>query len=239
MEKSFLLIKFGRKEHLEQLREGIVHFSQLESFQNDPTPFRGDTMEGKNYIDQSKPLLINGIDISAYVDKVTISHEFVGCTVLSFSASMLSHKNCHMTSVGNYSLNDDFINEMSKFGDYCLIFDATFFINSLKETFENEGCGWEYHPVEYIDKHDYKLLQDYYGKLSKERIDSAHLFVKDTANSYSLQCEWRMVIFDYGNCYSVDENGGTNILTKFSTNMPIFSVDKLKTLECSREFLGI
>ena len=51
-----LLIKFGKKEHLEQLKNGIVHFSPIELFQEDPTDFRGDKMEGKHYIDTSKPL---------------------------------------------------------------------------------------------------------------------------------------------------------------------------------------
>lgn len=237
MDKRYLLIKFGKREHLEQLRNGIVHFSRLESFQNDPTSFRGDKMEGKNYIDLSKPFLINGTDFSHYVKEATISYEFVNCTVLSFSASVLSYKNCHLISEGIYTPNDDFIAEMSQFGDYFLVFEAIIFINSLRKTFETVGCDWECHPMAYMDKHNYGLVRDYYEQLGKDRKDSAHLFIKDTANSYSLQNEWRMAIFDHGNHYSLDENGGANIQTNFSTKMPIFSVDKLKTLQCSREFL--
>ena len=232
-----LLIKFGKKEHLEQLRTGIVHFSRLETFQKDSTAFRGDKMEGKHYIDPSKPFLINGKDISGYVKEATISYEFVNCTVLSFSASLLSCKNSHLISDGIYTPNDDFIAEMKQFGDYFLIFDAVAFINSLRKTLKIAGCGWESHPVIYIDKHNYELVIDYYEKLSVDRKNSAHLFVKDTANAYSIQNEWRMVIFDYGNYYSLDKTGGTNIPTSFFTQMPIFNIDELKTLQCSREFL--
>lgn len=118
-----------------------------------------------------------------------------------------------------------------------LIFDAVAFINSLRKTLKIAGCGWESHPVIYIDKHNYELVRDYYEKLSVDRKNSAHLFVKDTANAYSIQNEWRMVIFDYGNYYSLDKTGGTNIPTSFFTQMPIFNIDELKTLQCSREFL--
>ena len=51
-----LFIKFGKKEHLEQLRNGIVHFSTLKTFQKDPTSFRGDKMEGRLYIDPKQPV---------------------------------------------------------------------------------------------------------------------------------------------------------------------------------------
>ena len=237
MGKRHLIIKFGKREHLEQLRNGIVHFSRLESFQNDPTSFRGDKMEGKNYIDPSKPFLFNGADFSSYIKEAIISYRFVNCTALSFSASVLSCKNCHLISEGIYTPNDDFIAEMSQFGDYFLVFNAIVFINSLRKTFETTECSWECHPMAYIDKRNYELVRDYYKKLSNDRKNSAHLFVKDTVNSYSLQNEWRGVVFDHGNHYSVDKNGGANIQTNFSTKMPIFSVDKLKTLQCSREFL--
>ena len=47
------LLKFGKKEHLEQLKNGIVHFSPIELFQEDVTAFRGDKMEGSTSIYQS------------------------------------------------------------------------------------------------------------------------------------------------------------------------------------------
>ena len=62
-----LLIKFGKKTHLEQLQNGIVHFSPIELFQKDSTSFRGDKMEGREYIDLSKLLVVNGLDISKYL----------------------------------------------------------------------------------------------------------------------------------------------------------------------------
>jgi hypothetical protein len=43
---SPILIKFGKKERLGQLENGIVHFSALETFLEEPTTFHGDSMEG-------------------------------------------------------------------------------------------------------------------------------------------------------------------------------------------------
>lgn len=231
-----LLIKFGKKEHLEQLKNGIVHFSPIELFQEDPTDFRGDKMEGKHYIDTSKPFLINGTDISMYIEDAVVSYE-LNCPVCSFSASLLSYNNCHMVSEGEYAPNDDFIAEMKKFGDYFLVFNAFDFIDSLAKEFEITGCGYEYHPVVYIDKHNHELVRGYFDTKSEDQKSTAHLFVKDTTNSYPLQNEWRMIFLDHSNHYRLNGTSGINLRTDFSTQMPIFSTDQLGTLRCTKEYL--
>ena len=231
-----LLIKFGKKEHLEQLKNGIVHFSPIELFQEDPTDFRGDKMEGKHYIDTSKPFLINGTDISMYIKEAVVSYE-LNCPVCSFSASLLSYNNCHMVSGGEYAPNDDFIAEMKKFGDYFLVFNAFDFIDSLAKEFEITGCGYEYHPVVYIDKHNHELVRGYFDTKSEDQKSTAHLFVKDTMNSYPLQNEWRMIFLDHSNHYRLNGTSGINLRTDFSTQMPIFSTDQLDTLRCTKEYL--
>lgn len=231
-----LLIKFGKKEHLEQLKNGIVHFSPIEQFQEDPTDFRGDKMEGKHYIDTSKPFLINGTDVSMYIKEAVVSYE-LNCPVCSFSASLLSYNNCHMVSEGEYAPNDDFIAEMRKFGDYFLIFNAFDFIDSLAKEFEITGCGYEYHPVVYIDKHNHELVRGYFDTKSEDQKSTAHLFAKDTTNAYPLQNEWRMIFLDHRNHYRLNGTSGINLRTDFSTQMPIFRTDQLGTLRCTKEYL--
>ena len=110
-----LFIKFGKKEHLEQLRNGIVHFSTLKTFQKDPTSFRGDKMEGRLYIDPKQPMLVNGLDISSFMKECVISYE-TNCPEFSFSASILSRKNCHKCTDGLYTVNQEYLNEMRQFG---------------------------------------------------------------------------------------------------------------------------
>ena len=156
---SPILIKFGKKEHLEQLKNGIVHFSSLKAFQEDPTAFRGDSMEGRLLLDPSKPFLINGKDISPYIQRAEISYE-LDCPLLSFSASMLSKDNCHQTSNGLYTINEEFINEMKQFGDHFLIFNAFAFINALIAEFRKTQCDYEFHPITYIDKNNHHLIQN-------------------------------------------------------------------------------
>ena len=231
-----LLIKFGKREHLEQLKNGIVHFSKLEVFQMDPTAYRGDRMEGKDYLDPTKPLLINGLDISPYLKEATISHEFE-VPVLSFSASLLSQKNCHKISDDLYTLNDEFIAEMKQFGDHFLVFNAYEFIDALAKKCCSSKCGYEYHPMVYVDKHNYDQVREYYAGLNEERKHTGQLFIKDTINGYPLQNEWRFVVFDDNCHYHLDSHGGVNIQTDFCTEAPVFCTALLNTLECTKEFL--
>ena len=46
-----LLMKVGKRNHLESFRNGIIHFNPLSFFREDGTAFRGDAMEGKYAID--------------------------------------------------------------------------------------------------------------------------------------------------------------------------------------------
>lgn len=182
-----LLIKFGKKGHLEQLRNGIVHFSTLETFQKDPTTFRGDRLEGKLLLDPSKPLIIDGCDYSPYINikEAAISWE-TNCPQLSIFASMLSKKNCYRLSDGFYSINWDFVDEMRQFGEYYLIINAFEFIDAVTEELEKTQCYYEYHRITYIDKNNHQQMRYYFAGLSSERREFAHLFIKDTSNSYPL-----------------------------------------------------
>ena len=231
-----ILIKFGKKEHLEQLKNGIVHFSTLETFQEDPTTFRGDSMEGRLRLDPSKPFLINGKDISPYIQRGETSYE-LDCPLLSFSASMLSMDNCHQEPNGLYTINKNFVKEMKQFGDHFLIFNAFAFIDALIAEFSKTQCNYEFQPMTYLDKNNHPLIQNHFAKMSEERREFGYLFLKDTANSYSLQNEWRFVVFDIHSQYCKRESRGTNIKTAFTTEIPVMETENLCTLQCSDEFL--
>ena len=119
-----LLIKFGKQEHLEQLKNGIVHFSPIEQFQEDPTDFRGDKMEGKHYIDTSKPFLMNGTDISMYIseDQKSTAHLFVKDTSNAYPLQnewrmiFLDHSNHYrLNGTSGINLRTDFSTQMPIF----------------------------------------------------------------------------------------------------------------------------
>ena len=228
-----ILLKFGKKEHLEQLKSGSVHFRPVEYFQNEPTTFRGGPMEGKLYLDPTKPLLINGYDISSFIQEATISHVVEGNT-LSFSASKLSRSVCHMNEDGTYTPNDDFIAEMSKFGDSFLVFNGYDLIEKLRESLAMQKCPLKYHSILYCNKRNPEDVHSLFADISEED-DLIYYFIKDIA--YSLQNEWRMVLFDVNNLFPAGENGGVNIETGFTTEMPIFKAENLRTLKCSDDYL--
>lgn len=230
-----LFMKFGKKEHLEQLKNGIVHFSPLSTFVEDPSSFRGDPLEGKLLIDLSYPVLINGMDITPYVKQATQS--FVGFdSILSFSASMLNHRNCHVYKNGLYSPNDDYIAEMAQFGSHVLIFSATDFVIALKNTLKSHTCNFEYHPIFYCNKTDHTSISEHLKDSQPEQNPYDYCFIKDRT-PYSRQNEWRAIIHDINGEFPIDSTGSLNIKTEFRTKMPIFRTFELKTLQVSDEFL--
>jgi hypothetical protein len=220
-----ILLKFGQKEHLEQLKNGMVHFRPIEYFRKERTSFRGDPMEGTLYLNPNKPFLINGTDISPMIEKATISREIKG-NVLSFSASILSKDNCHSNNDNTFTPNDDFVEEMSKFGDHVLIFNEDLIIK-LRDVLDPIMCLCVWRPVLYCDKNNPDEVRNVCADTPEDIRDILEFF-KD--KSYKKQNEWRIVVFDTDNHFRLLENGGVNIETSYSTKMPIFRTVDLKTL---------
>ena len=233
-----LFLKFGKKEHLQQLKEGVVHFRPLSSFIKDGTRFRGDRLEGHLLLDLSYPLLINGIDFAPDFKEVFLS--YVGLeSVLSFSVAKVDGSNCHVTENGLFTPNDDFIEEMIQFGSHFLIFPADEFIPAVNEELRKHKCNYEYHPIFYCDKTNHAGIAEYFemkrnrGELS-EPYD--YCFIKDRT-PYSKQNEWRIIVDDINNEFQIGDNGGVNIQTTFRTEMPIFETTLLNTLLVSEAYL--
>lgn len=229
-----IILKFGKEAHLNQLRNGIVHFRPLSTYINDSTQYRGDKLEGQLLIDPSKPFKINGVDISPYIKE--IKYSFVGSEdILTFCASMLSHNNCHPISDNMFVPNDDFIDEMKKFGEYVLIIQYAHFFQALEQALKNKRCSYECHPVAYINKNLYgdtsRILRSKF-----ENTPYGECFIKDY-DLYHSQEEWRFIIKDSDNEFPLEANGGVNIQTNFSTEMPVFSIESFRTLKVSEDFL--
>ena len=233
-----LFLKFGKKEHLQQLKDGIVHFRPLSSFVEDATCFRGDRLEGRLLIDLSHPFLVNGVDFRPYVKEVISS--YVGLeSILSFSAAMLDYNNCHATEDGLFTPNDDFIAEMQQFGSYFLVFSADDFILAINEAIQGRKAHYMYRPICYCDKTDSPGVTKYFETIRNQGTTPRpydNCFLKDRT-PYFKQNEWRVIIDDIANEFPVGDNGGVNIQTAFRTAMPIFETPLLKTLFMSEEYL--
>ena len=230
-----LFLKFGKKEHLQQLKNGFIHFRPLSSFISDSTNFRGDRLEASLFIDLSHPIIINGTDYSPYI-KEAIQTYVRFDSILSFSASILDHNNCHVAKDGIFTVNDDFIEEMEQFGSHVLIFSAKEFIGRLKETLKMYKCNFSYHPIFYCDKTNHVAISKHF-KDKGEAVDPYdYCFIKDYT-PYAKQNEWRIIIHDTNNEFQIEDTGGVNIKTNFSTKIPIFETSALKTLLVSEEYL--
>ena len=229
-----MFLKFGKKEHLEQLKNGEVHFRPIETFQEDVTTFRGDAMEGKVYYDLRHPLIINGLDISPFAKDVVMSYD-MGGTILTFSAAILCKGNCHRLESGLYAPNESFIEEMRQFGDWFLLFSGYELITDLKAALKTKEASIAWHPIHYCDKRNPDEVQKYFSSCPEGDEKCAHLFLKD--NSYSKQYEWRMAIIDVHKQFPISSNGGTNIKTGFYTKMPVMETNVLHTLECDEAYL--
>lgn len=230
-----LLLKFGKKEHLEQLKTGIVHFSPLASFIGDETKYRGDRLEGHLLADPTAPFLINGFDFAPYVQEATLS--FVGVeSILSFSASIVNYKNCHLIDDDIFTFNEDFVDEMEQFGGHALLIQGEDLLRHLKEKLKEYDCNCEWHPVFYCDKANHAAIHHYL--VNKENPDGPYdyCFIKD-ATPYQKQNEWRFIIHDFENHLAAKNSGGVNVGTEFCTEIPIFETHSLKTAKISRRFL--
>lgn len=230
-----LFLKFGKKEHLQQLKDGVVHFRPLSSFKNDSTHFRGDRLEATLLIDKSHPVIINGMDISPYIKEVTQTFDGFD-SILSFSAAKLDYNNCHAIEDGLFTVNDDFIAEMEQFGSHFLIFSAEEFIWGLEESLKMHTCNFVYHSIFYCDKTDHAAISRHFKDIEDTAEPYEYCFIKDYT-PYAKQNEWRIIIHDINSVFQIEDSGGVNIKTNFSTKMPIFETAALKTLQMSENYL--
>lgn len=224
-----LFLKFGEKEHLKQLKNGVVHFRPLSSFVGDSTCFRGDRLEGRLLLDLNHPFLIDGVNFAPYAKEIVLSH--IGCdSIVSFSVAMLNYDNCHVEKDGLFTPNHDFIEEMIQFGDHVLIFQAEEFIWKLREKLKPHRCNFLYQPIFYCDKTNHAGISKYFEdkRRTGNLLDSYDFcFIKDRV-PYSKQTEWRIIIDDFNNEFPIGNSGGVNIVTGFRTKMPIFETHLLK-----------
>lgn len=189
MNKMFIpLFKVGKREHLELLKKGKVHFTPLSFFREDGTAFRGDELEG-TYLCQK--LIIDGIELPSSGAKIKLSHADSD-DVLMFCASMLNSRNFQGVSERVCNLTDSFMEEMRKFGQYAVVFDCMQFINSVKNALNGVRCNSVWGPVTYCNKKDHTRMSRCKKDIEARLSDATIYFIKDEI--YQDQNEWRFSI---------------------------------------------
>ena len=123
--KNFLIAKFGKKEHIEQLKNGNIFFNSIETYRNDGTDYRGDSMERRIPIDPKSIKIFdktgkNIFDKIPYPD--TVIHSIVNDeNLLMFCAATIT-KNIMVNKKDNiWVFNKEFQAAVKDFGDYVLL----------------------------------------------------------------------------------------------------------------------
>ena len=193
---TFLLAKFGKKEHLEQLKNGEIYFSAIKKYRNDGTAYRGDYMEGKVPInpDEIKLFDENGIDVWPELNKglVSVSLSWLGDDdLLMFCATAITEKIMEQTDNNLWKLTAKFKKAIKKFGDYVILIWSNEFMDKIINSEENSDnkLSFDSGLITYRDLADFSDTDIY--RRTGSQLDP--YFVKGEA--YKNQNEWRMILY--------------------------------------------
>lgn len=218
-----LLIKIGKREHLELLQKGYIHFNHLSLFRADGTAYRGDALEGTCRVDASRGLYINGVDISKIGAGLEVTYTYQHSDdVLIFCAAVLDESNTIVTEKDGKQyreLTPIFLEELKKFGSHAVMFQSSHLIKSVSSYLNTRNCNYGYCKVEYVDKQDFEAVSAYFQKKHKQLGDEAIFFLKDF--SYKNQNEWRFLIECFDGISTVDKNPNGSLdvkVTPFPTS---------------------
>lgn len=210
--KGFLIAKFGTEEHLKQLQRGEIFFNSINTYRNDGTDYRGDSMEGKVPINP-KTIIIYDKDGNNIFDRIpppeSVVQSFVDDdNLMMFCVSTITHNIMHEVEEGICKFNEDFINAVKDFGDYVLLLHTSELLEHIHTTSDPSGqkIGYDSGMILYRDLSDFEHTEEY--RKTGSILDI--YFVK--SNSYSRQNEWRVIID--GEQHQLQPNCGTGFLLK-------------------------
>ena len=190
----YLMAKYGKKEHLEELKNGKIFFNAIKKYRNDGTDYRGDYMEGKIPIDPSTIAIYDksGKNMFDYLPRPNTVTQMLynDDNFLMFCASAITKEIMEEKEKNHWILLEEYKKEMKQFGDYALIFWSSEFLEKIKlaKKIHIPQFGYDAGIVKYRDLSDFSNMSAYRttGSITDR------YFVKGM--QYKLQNEWRMVI---------------------------------------------
>lgn len=226
-------IKFGKKEHLEELQHGLIYMKESQYFKDleYKTRMRG---KGDRYdsskVQRNVPVWINGkrvpnpdyMSFSSYEDSKT---PIFCCTCLKENDFLYDYsKKC-------YVLKDDLFDETTlkqDFGEHFLIIAyPEEFLGRINFYCQLQNIAFRFKEVIYVD---YDRKDNYWIKYYTNNL--SHFFIKD--NWFSRQKEFRFLL---ANIFTDDDKGFTTItiLKGFDDITRIEPVEKLNTIKFYRK----
>lgn len=214
MDTSYLLAKFGKREHLEMLLEGNVYLNPISRYREDTTAFRGDRNEGKVPIDPLSVGLFDefGNNIFDTIPRpTTVMKSMDGDdSILIFCASMITKNILYYNNEG-YVFTDDYKSAIKEFGEYVLLFYSGELLKLLQEAQKHAEpeYGLIGGPIIYRDLNNF---ENDYGYLESYNITGSlydPYFVK--SNLYEYQNEWRLIVDGSYGSLPTNDNGAYTI----------------------------
>ncbi len=191
---NFLIAKFGNKEHLEQLQKGNIFFNAIQTYRDDGTDYRGDSMEGKIPIDPSKIIIIgsDGKDIFETLPRPdTVTQSLLGdeCLMM-FCAAAITTEVMDNIEGNKWRFKDEFKSAIQDFGEYVLLLWSIDLLGHIELASDSNGqkIGYDSGPILYRDLRDYDNTEEY--RKTGSWLD--RYFVKGLP--YKSQNEWRVII---------------------------------------------
>lgn len=194
MKSYFLIAKFGKREHLEQLLNGEIFFNNIQYFRDDGTDFRGDSMEGRIPIDPTKIQIFdkNGKGILESVPYPTsVIESFLNDNdLLMFCAATITKDILEYQGNNTYCFKDEFKSAIREFGDYALLTNTSDLLDHIRAVTDESGqkIACDSGRIIYRDLSDFSDYSQY--NTTGSPLD--RYFVKSI--EYKNQNEWRLII---------------------------------------------
>lgn len=209
-ENAFLIAKFGKKEHLEQLQKGDIFFNAIQTYRDDGTDYRGDAMEGRISIDPTKIEIYDeaGNDIFEKIPRPdSIVESFADDeNLMMFCAAVIEMEITDHVKENIWTFKEEFKEAVQDFGDYVLLLDSAELLNRIEKArdFNGQRIGKSSGRILYRDMIDFENMNEY--RVAGNWLD--RYFVKGL--TYRNQNEWRVIIA--GEQGMLKANCGTGIL---------------------------
>lgn len=204
------LVKYGTKEHLEMLANGIIYFNQVSKYREDGTAYRGDKNEGRIPIDPTKIKLFDNNGNNIFEDfplPDSVMQPVQGDDdVLMFCASAITKEVLNKRENG-YIFSEEYKEAINHFGEYALLFKSNDFLHLINEAQQNTKPEFGYIGdfIIYRNLDDFSDPEEHRKSYKGTGSFYDRFFVKSI--NYSNQNEWRLIIDGSEEALPVDQNG--------------------------------
>lgn len=220
-----LMVKFGSKQHLLELQQGIVFLNSVVSYRQDETYGRGDEMDGAVpvctdgwYIESD-----DGLKFDMSIGEAFLSFE-QDKHIFAFCASMIDPQNAAFDDTGRMiAFKKEFLNEMKSFGEYALVFDFLSLKSSLLRYHEeNNDILFKADKVVYKSKNELRSLT----ACDFRKWMFSRFFAKEITR-FAIQNEYRVIAYSRTSLLQANCNTGLKIHTNQVLPSKLFTLEEL------------